>query len=243
MNKQAAFQALAEEMSHCHLCRHMVTKPHTPDGEFLENDGHGLDTDHPYVNLWNLWQGSLDADILLIGQDFGTWEQPDAMCAEYRTPPYADPTGRRLYELFGEVFGLDLSCEQPSLFFTNMATCYRKSRTSGGMHDGWLPICASRYMARLIRIIRPKIIIVLGQAAFDAMFCLEGMPVRCEHLESTQTDTLAERMKRAYFISCEGEEIRIFPVYHPGANAKRNRTEAQQREDWQCIKQYYDTVT
>jgi uracil-DNA glycosylase family 4 len=111
------------------------------------------------------------------------------------------------------------------------------------MHDGWLPICASRYMARLIHIIRPKIIIVLGQAAFDAMFCLEGMPVWCKDPVEKAADSFAEIIKREYVISCEEKSIPVFPVYHPGANAKRNRTEAQQREDWQCIKQYYDTVT
>ena len=242
MNKQEAFRALAEEMSHCHLCRDMVTKPHTGCGEFLENDGHGLDTDRPYVNLWNLWQGSPDADIMLIGQDFGTWQTGDSMCAEYRTPPYADPTSRRLYELFGEVFGLDLSRPQPSLFFTNMATCYRKNHTSGDMHSGWLPLCANRYMGRLIRIIRPQIIIVLGQAAFDAMFCLDGMPVRCENPVEKAADSFAEIIKREYVISCEEKSIPVFPVYHPGANATRNRTIAQQRADWLRIKRCYDEL-
>lgn len=34
----------------------------------------------------------------------------------------------------------------------------------------------------------------------------------------------------------------VFPVYHPGANSKRNRGVEQQVEDWKRIKGYYDGV-
>lgn len=58
----------------------MVTLPHSTKGEYLENDSHGLGTGVPYVNRWNIWQGNLDADIILIGQDYGQKEEGSDTC-------------------------------------------------------------------------------------------------------------------------------------------------------------------
>ena len=166
--KKDEFRRLVEDVSRCHICERLVTLPHIENSECLENDDHGLDTDHPYINRWNLWQGNLDADIMVIGQDYGQREDGKAIevCSYVDT---TNPTDVRLKELFNEAFRIDLNSNEAPLFFTNMANCYRKKRTSGGMHSGWLPICANKYMDRLIRIIRPKIIIVLGRSAFEAL--------------------------------------------------------------------------
>ena len=175
-------------------------------------------------------RGNLDADIMVIGQDYGR----ESM--EYSS------TDDALRNLFKQVFKKDIDKGEIPLFFTNMANCYRKQRTSGGLHAGWLPICANRYMARLIRIVRPKVIIVLGLAAFEAMYCMDGIRVRCKNPVNAAPGTLAEIMKYDYRIDLDGCEIGVFPVYHPGANSKRNRSMEQQVEDWKRIKGYYDGV-
>ena len=74
------FRRLAEDVSKCHICERMVTLSHIENSECLENDDHGLDTDRPYVNRWNLWQGNLDSDIMVIGQDYG--QKEDGVAAE-----------------------------------------------------------------------------------------------------------------------------------------------------------------
>ena len=174
--KKDEFRRLAEDVSRCHICEKMLTLPHIENSECLENDDHGLNTDSPYVNRWNLWQGNLDADIMVIGQDYGLKE--DGVAVEVcLNGDDSNPTDKRLKELIQGAFGKPL--DEIPLFFTNMANCYRKRRTSGGMHSGWLPICANKYMERLIRIIRPKIIVVLGRRAFDALHCMENLSVTC----------------------------------------------------------------
>lgn len=239
--KQLQFTQLAQDVSNCHLCANMITPPHFTRPEYLENDDHGLHTDTPYVNRWNLWQGDLDADIMVIGQDYGQKEEGSNLVL-WKTGTYTNPTDVGLRTLFREAFSIDIDAGDTPLFFTNMANCYRKQRTSGGMHAGWLPICANRYMARLIRIVRPKVIIVLGLAAFEAMYCMDGIQVRCENPVNAAPGTLAEIMKYDYRIDLNGCEIGVFPVYHPGANSKRNRSMEQQVEDWKRIKGYYDGV-
>ena len=236
--KKDEFRRLVEDVSRCHICERLVTLPHIENSECLENDDHGLDTDHPYINRWNLWQGNLDADIMVIGQDYGQREDGKAIevCSYVDT---TNPTDVRLKELFNEAFRIDLNSNEAPLFFTNMANCYRKKRTSGGMHSGWLPICANKYMDRLIRIIRPKIIIVLGRSAFEALHCMNNLSVKCLDPIKSGKESYAEMIQHRYQIDLGDEIIDVFPVYHPGANSQMNRTFEQQLEDWKKISEHY----
>ena len=84
MNKIEEFRKLAEDVSKCHICENMSAHPHLTEGEYLENDNHGLIDDTPYVNMWNLWQGNLESDIMVIGQDFGQLENSDSFVREHR---------------------------------------------------------------------------------------------------------------------------------------------------------------
>ena len=239
--KKDEFRRLAEDVSKCHICEKLVALPHIKNSECLENDDHGLDTDHPYVNRWNLWQGNLDADIMVIGQDYGQKEAGIAfeVCLYTDT---TNPTNARLKELFNASFEIDLNSNDTPLFFTNMANCYRKKRTSGGMHFGWLPICANKYMERLIRIVNPKIIIVLGRSTFEALYCMENLSVECIDPISSKKESYSEMIQHRYQIELDGGKIGVFPVYHPGANSQMNRTFDQQLEDWKKISDYYKKV-
>ena len=239
--KAVEFRRLVEDVANCHVCEKLATLPHLKNSEKLENDDHGLNTDHPYINRWNLWHGNLDADIMVIGQDYGTKEEGNAfeVCKYLNT---TNPTDVRLKRLFKEALDINIdSCEIP-LFFTNMANCYRKQKTSGGMHSAWLPICANKFMARLIKIVHPKIIIVLGRVAFEALHCMEELPITC--LDSVQKgkDSYAEIISHNYEIDLDGSKIGVFPVYHPGANSQMNRSFEQQLEDWKKIAEHYKKV-
>ena len=237
--KQDEFRQLAEDVSRCHICERLTTLPHLQNSERLENDDHGLDAGHPYVNRWNLWNDNLDADIMVIGQDYGTKEEGNVL----EVCNYADttnPTDVRLKKLFKGTLGMDIDSDEAPLFFTNMANCYRKQRTSGGMHSAWLPICANKFMARLIRIVQPKIIIVLGRAAFEALHCMDDLPVTCLDPAEKGKDSFSEMIAHRYELDLDGSRIGVFPVYHPGSNSQMNRNETQQLEDWKKIAEYYD---
>lgn len=241
MNKEAEFLRLAHDVSKCHICENMVTRPHSAKGEFLLNDRHGLDTGTPYVNLWNLWKGNLNADIMVIGQDFGTIEDADKLQSEWKSGTYSNHTDKSLKELFAKVFSIDVDSESAPLFFTNMANCYRRNATTGETHSGWLPICANKFMGRLIKIIEPKIIIVLGQKAFEAMFCLDNLPVKCTFDPgAAQGERFEDIMSASYKIELNNKTINVFPVYHPGSNSRRNRKIQQQILDWKRIKDFYE---
>ncbi len=239
--KRTEFRKLAEDVSRCKVCSKMSTVPHLISGEVLENDLHGLDTDTPYVNRWNLWHGDLNADIMVIGQDYGTKENGENLSL-WNTDDHSCATNETLKELFEKTFKMDIDEKNTSLFFTNMANCYRKNSTTGSMHPGWLPICANKFMGRLIKIIRPKIIIVLGKSAFEALYCMDELTVECRDPRKSGKTTFSEIIKRKYQIDLDGQKIAVFPVYHTGANSKRNRTSDEQLADWKRIADYYEKI-
>ena len=241
--KERLFVELAQNVRNCEVCKYMLTMPHIANPEYLVNDDHGLNTDNPYVNLWNLWHGNINADIMVIGQDFGQWQEPQAFYNKQFFGKYDSHTDQALSELFEQIFGMNLVEKDAPLFFANIANCYRKQKTTGTMHSGWLPICANKFMARLITIIQPKVIIVLGKAAFEAMYCLEGMPIICKNPSCSSKDSLDEIMNHEYYLVCNNKEVRVFPVYHPGANSIRNRSKERQLADWRAIKKYYDAIS
>ncbi len=238
--KKDEFRGLVEDVSRCHICERIMTLPHMQSSECLENDDHGLKIDKPYVNRWNIWQGNLDAEIMVIGQDYGIKE--DGVLDACMFADTSNPTDKTLKELFKAAFNWNLESEQQPLFFTNVANCYRKKRTSGGMHPGWLTICANKFMARLIRIVRPKIIIVLGRSAFEALHCMEDLPVVCLDPIISGKDSFAEMIQHRYYLEIDGRDVAVFPVYHPGANSKRNRSFSEQVEDWMKIAEHYKSV-
>jgi len=65
MNKQKEYEFLVEDVRHCVECDKYTNKYRTEIVK-LEHD-----KKRRHINLWAEWQGSLDADILLIGQDWG----------------------------------------------------------------------------------------------------------------------------------------------------------------------------
>ena len=77
MNKKKEYLLLIEEIKRCNTCRNIKAPTYHKDGEWLKNDNHGcdenkrVDLEEAYVNRWNLWHGNLDAEIMVIGQDYG----------------------------------------------------------------------------------------------------------------------------------------------------------------------------
>ena len=236
MDKKTAFRQLAEKVSCCHLCAQMMMPPHHINGERLENDNHGLNTTSPYVNQWNLWCYNLDAEILVVGQDYGTRDSDSEQLS------MTDPTTIALIKLFKEAFDMDLTAPNAPVFFTNAANCYRQKKTTGSMHPAWIPLCAHKFLGELISIIQPKFVIALGREAFMALTCLNNMPLQCCDPQNLGKDTLSAYMQHQYALKSENKNIAVFPVYHPGALGQRNRPLAQQIEDWKRIAEQTKTA-
>lgn len=266
--KEEKYIELIKEMRMCRICQDIKAPAYCENGECLINDSHGIisgqeaDVDKIYVNRWNMWQGSLDADIMVIGLDFGRimigsinepeehrWWRESGQADDEKVSEWKSPTDENLYRIFKEVFGegflLTERCDK--LFFTNVACCYRQKRTSGVANDAWYPFCARKYMGRLIQIIEPKLIIALGLQVFEALGCCENGRILCtdevKPKGKLSLKELINTQKPYHFELILGDNrIELAPVFHPGTNRNMNRKPEDEYADWERIRRIYEKI-
>lgn len=222
------------------------------------------------VNLWTYWEGGrdrLNAEILLVGQDWG--HIPDVAETEKALKQAGDARGQIKYkELFApmnsvtddnlcSLFKVVKGCENvgsdfekaerncKNVFFTNYACCYREGNTSGGFNKEWIENCKDN-IKELVGIIQPKVIICLGRKAFDSVLAAAGKP----RSKGSYNDTV---LKGAVSVSFGDATAMVFPMAHPGAMGTLNRCKAKdnaskesgktiglelQKSDWKKINRY-----
>ena len=220
------------------------------------------------VNLWTYWEGGrdrLDAEIMLVGQDWG--HIPDIDATRNTLKKVGDARGSYGYQkMFPEpVFDTDINlgklfkqiegCDDvesdyfnagrkcTKVFFTNFVCCYRVGNTSGGFGKNWAKNC-SGYFKDLVDIIQPKIIICLGRKAFDSVLLALGAPKS----KGRYNDVV---LAGAVNVSFGETNVKVYPVAHPGAMGTLNRCYAKdndskeiskakglelQQNDWKKIK-------
>lgn len=202
------------------------------------------------INLWTYWQGrgSLDPDILLVGQDWGN-PYPKAgktflPVEEIKAgPPYEVsrlfPTDQNLMELFRRTFDIDLNQKNERLFFTNLALGYRTGSSSGSLNTSVSQDQA--FFKELVCILRPKVVICLGGVTFDAILTAYGEP----RPYSGKFIPALDAGKTVADI----DGIRFFGMGHCGALGCLNRVGNQkgagadaglqmQIQDWKQIREY-----
>ena len=220
------------------------------------------------VNLWTYWEGGrdrLDAEIMLVGQDWGHIPDLDATRKAleqagdargglgYRNmfPSPVFDTDVNLGKLFRQIEGcndvesdyLNAGRKCKKVFFTNFVCCYRVGNTSGGFGKNWTKNC-SGYFRELVDIIQPKTIICLGRKAFDSVLAAAGVP----KIKGKYNDII---LSGAVNVSFEDTKVNVYPVAHPGAMGTLNRCYAKdnaskeishakglelQQNDWKKIK-------
>lgn len=204
------------------------------------------------INLWTYWQGrgSLTPEILLVGQDWGnpypksgrTFLPVEEVKAG---PPYEVrrmfPTDQNLIELFRQALGIDINRKSEKLFFTNLLLGYRTGSTSGSLNT---PIDQDQaFFRELVGILRPRIIICLGGATFDAALAAYGKP-------RPYTGKFIPALDAGKTIA-DIDGIRFFGMGHCGALGCMNRTGNRkntntdtglqmQIQDWKRIRDYLE---
>ena len=194
------------------------------------------------INLWTYWQGSLDAKIMLVGQDWGSpWDDVSIATMEkicrvndssmeqffpILSGKDVNPTDRNLTELF-RILGYDLKKKEPDLFFTNFILGYREHGTSGGFRQQWVRDDAP-YFKRLAEIIEPETIICLGKNTFEGvMYALTGKMERVRgfnrFLDSGETHRTVSLPS--------GKPVRVYAVAHCGTIGTMNRNRGKKAED------------
>lgn len=179
------------------------------------------------INPWSLWQGNLDAEILVIGQD---WGDENYYLNNRGRDNDNNPTNKNLRDLF-QVLNIDTGRpnnpnKDASLFFTNAIMGIKQDGMSSNIKASWLKESAIMFLKPLIGIIEPKIIITLGANTFKAIkYIYPGnmnQPLR--DLQSINPINV--------------NEMKLFAFYHCGGLGLANRPLNEQKKDWEKINSF-----
>lgn len=241
--KESRYAELVKDVSKCTKCM----KGQKKKGTQLVQD-----PDRSQINLWSHWQGSLEAKILVIGQDWGEKPDPESykawttkhiypsLTGEHKLiPPHKFKTDNNLVTIINKALGLDLMEKQVSLFFTNAVLCYRDKGFTGDVNQGWFQNCQP-FCVRLIDIFQPEAIVTLGYVPLRALLYGGSLSYNSgKRLSiSRSMQEIVETQDQLYYIQNGSEKVfKVFPVFHCGSWGTKSRPIELQIKDWVKIKE------
>ena len=183
--------------------------------------------DCPHLGPWSLWQGDLDAKLLVIGQDWGDENY-------FRSNEGRDNDGnatnqnlRKLVSFIGCDPGLPSNPTVQPLFFTNAVLGIKSGGMSADLKHDWLRHSSLNFTGPLIEIIRPRLIVTLGISAYKSLrFIFPYLPY----------EPMNNLLKYPPF-HLSGSGV-LFPMAHCGGLGLANRNMEEQLKDWKKIGPY-----
>lgn len=220
MTKNTEYAKLTRDRKKCHLCSELTNPADVNDGQF----------DSKHVGPWCVWQGNLNADLMVVGQD---WGDVGYFAQHQGQPSPTNPTNLTLVKLVG-LAGVKIGVPgfesgHNRAFFTNAILCLKEASggLQGGVRQSWFTNCAP-LLRRQIDIIQPKVIVALGERAYRTVllaFECRGGAFRDE----VELDTGR--------VLPNGS--RVFAVYHCCARIQNtHRHMPAQEADWKRIRRF-----
>jgi uracil-DNA glycosylase len=245
-SKQQQYDDLVREVAFCQLCDAFKLK--TKKGEIIKLMHDRL---RKHINLWSHWQGSLNAEILLIGQDWGRisneeeakyWADKNPyMTVGEKTKDY-NVTDINLRKLFLNTLGIDISLPNERLFFTNSVQCYKTGSLSNRTSSHWHKLCNENFVKRLISIIKPKLVIPIGRPALNGLrscgqfYTLSGDFVPKDYFNQKFGNIVDHGFLKLKFD--DNYDVFVLPLFHCGViSCNVNQKFDQQLKDWEKIKE------
>ncbi|MEM3421380.1 MAG: uracil-DNA glycosylase [Candidatus Hadarchaeum sp.] len=159
-------------------------------------------------------EGPYDARVMLLGEAPGRNE-------DLRGIPFCGAAGKFLDELL-EIAGL----KREEVYITNTVKC--RPPQNRAPRDDEIKICASKYLKKQVKIVRPELIVVLGRTAAKALLGKE-IPITANH-------------GKVMTVKFAGLNFLIFLTYHPAAALYGARTRSKLREDFAKLAEVLKTA-
>ena len=137
-------------------------------------------------------EGSYEAEIMLIGEAPGATEDETGR-------PFVGAAGTLLRKILSEL-GLD----EKKIYITNIVKCRPPGNRTPRREE--IEAC-SPYLEKQIKLIRPRIIVTLGNVSSQWIFEKIGL----------SWDSMSREHGRIREATLYGEKIKILPTYHPSA--------------------------
>lgn len=215
-SRSTAYDQLVQARKACRACAGLLNASKICDGAF----------DSPQIGPWTRWLGDLNADVMVVGQDWGDWRAFTTQRGDNHAYSATNDFLRELLLSIG-VNTRDPRTDDPSrgVFLTNAILCFKDAGCQGPVRDQWFTNCGRLFLRPQIELIQPKAVICLGERAFRAV--LKAFEIPC---------TLS------FKDAVEGKGIPlpqgsiVFPVYHCGRRIlNTHRPRPAQLRDWQRI--------
>ncbi len=224
MLKEKLYQNLVREFKEYDRFPDKLVNPYKIDERFRNQIA---------INPWELWYGNLNAEILLIGQDFSDKEYFIKNLDSNWQKEIDSPTNKTLQILFKNL-GYEIELPEYGkinktlpLFFTNAVLGIKLGENKGMSEPvkySWYSETAKLFTKELINIIQPNIIITLGQHAYQMM---------CRAYDAKAESPF----KNIQIEQKTNEQFQWFAVYHCSPSSlSRNRGLKEQQNDWIKIK-------
>ncbi len=249
MKKLDLYQALVDKRKACLLCEKLGMKNQSAFPEYDTNA----------VGNWSNWAGNLDAEVMIIGQDFSNQEvferdkgltEPKTYLTEASTAnDYSTETNFYIRE-FTKLIGLDIGLPNQksgaTVFLTNAVLCLKEGPMSSKVHSNCVANCGKNFLKPLIDIVQPRVIITFGS---DAAQSLLGVYVTtAPELGYLKRSGMKEIFRSAPVYL--NDKLMWFSLYHPSYWGRLSRGKIDgngsqgsdlQRLDWQKVKTYLNS--
>jgi DNA polymerase len=191
--------------------------------------------DSSHIGPWSRWQGNLDAQLMVIGQDWGTPEYYKRWYGLDDPSNYTCVKLAKLLSSIGIIIPNPTNFEQDGeIFLTNAILCLKPGNLQDPVKGEWFQNCGKKFLKPLIQLVKPKILVALGEKAYIAIMQSYDIHYKRPKTYGMLVDTVGES---------DGvklpDGILLFPVFHCGARVinTKTRTFPEQLIDWKPIKQ------
>lgn len=214
--KQERYAALVRDRKRCRRCQGLRNPA---DADLVEFDSEE-------IGPWSRLHGDLNADLMIIGQD---WGDVRYYTANRGLDDFRNPTMRTLERILAGI-GLDVSfaeysSENRRVFLTNAVLCLKEGGLQSQVKREWFDNCGTYFLRGQIDLIAPKVAVALGQRAYEAS--LRAFGLKFGRFRDAVEDESGTALPNG---------TQLLAVYHCGQRIlNTHRPFEQQQRDWQRV--------
>ena len=211
MGKSDRYRELVEQRKRCACCPGMANASAI--------DGGSMDSER--IGPFSRWQGNLDADLMVVAQDFADVE---GFREHSGWPGERVRTNTTLATLLTRA-GIPINpprfgFPEDRLFFTNAVLCMKRGGMRAPLTGSCATECGRRFLRPTIELVAPHVVLSLGARAMRAVCRAFGLepPANLEAAAAVPIPLTSSAV--------------LMPLYHPAAS----RSHQAQHRDWDRVR-------